>query len=102
MAHSNLPAPTRQATASTVLAASGLVLVLGGLVVGIVLSTDSLDVRELTRTSAWLVPALFLGIGTLLAGVILRFVAILASLRLRLAALREHLPALIPTEGGRS
>jgi hypothetical protein len=71
-------------------------------VVGIVLSTDVLDVRETSRTTAWLFPVAITGIGALLAGVILRFDSILDSLRLRIGAMRDHLPALINTyQGGK-
>ena len=101
MTTESVPPQPRQAIVSTVLAASGLLVLMAGLVAGIVLSTDALDVREASRTSAWLFPALILGIGAVLTGVILRFSAILDSLRLRIAAMRDHLPALIDTQGGK-
>lgn len=90
-----LPPQPREARASNVLATIGLTLLVGGLVTGIVLASGSLDPRELTRTSAWLFPLLMAGIGTLLTAVVLRFAAILASLRLRIDAMRTHLPQLI-------
>jgi len=45
-------------------------------------------------------PTAFAGIGALLTGVILRFDSILASLRLRLDAMRDYLPNLINTNQG--
>jgi hypothetical protein len=94
-------APEPQASSiSSALAAVGLTLVTASLVAGIVLSTDALDVREGSRTMAWLFPVAIAGIGALLTAVILRFDSILASLRLRIGAMRDHLPDLIDTNQG--
>jgi hypothetical protein len=95
MAHQTLPPEPRTSSISNALAAAGLMLVMASLVAGIVLSTDALDVREAARTLAWLIPAAIAGLGALLAGVIVRFGSILASLRLRMQTMRDHLPALI-------
>lgn len=97
----HLPPQPRQAQLSSVLAAAGIALLTAGLVTGIVLASGSLDPRELTRTSAWLFPLLIAGIGTLLGAVILRFAAVLASLRMRMDAMRTHLPQLIHDTRGR-
>jgi hypothetical protein len=102
MTRHTFPAVPRQSSISSTLAVTGLVLVTGSLVAGIVLSTDTLDVPETARTMAWLFPAAIAGVGALLVGVILRFSAVLASLGLRIDAMRDHLPALIhTTEGGK-
>jgi len=95
MTQQTLPAVPRQSSISSVLAAVGLMLVMASLVAGVTLSVDALDVGETSRTMAWLFPVAIGGIGALLTAVILRFSAILASLRLRLDAMRDHLPALI-------
>jgi len=100
MTHRTLPREPRASSTSTALAVVGLLLVTMTLVAGIVLSTNALDVREGARTTAWLFPTAIAGIGALLTAVILRFASILASLRLRIDAMRDHLPALITTYGG--
>lgn len=100
MTQHTLPPEPRASSISSGLAVAGVMLVMASLVAGIVLSTDALDVREGSRTMAWLLPAAFAGIGALLTGVILRFDSILASLRLRLDAMRDHLPNLINTNQG--
>ena len=100
MTQRTLPREPRASSTSSALAVAGLLLVMATLVAGIVLSTSALDVRESARTAAWLFPTAIAGIGALLTAVILRFAAILASLRLRIDAMRDHLPDLITTQGG--
>ena len=100
MTRRTLPPEPRTSSTSSGLAVVGVLLVMASLVAGIVLSTDALDVREGARTMAWLFPTAIAGIGALLAAVIPRFAAVLASLRLRIDAMRDHLPALITTQGG--
>ena len=95
MTHHDLPPPPRQDIVSNLLTGVGLMILMGGLVVGIVIATDSLNTAQFARTTAWLFPTLFVGMGAILVGVILRFSAILASLRLRLRAMRSDLPALV-------
>lgn len=100
MIQHTLPPEPRASSISGGLAVVGLMLVMASLVAGIVLSTDALDVREGSRTMAWLFPTAIAGIGALLTGVILRFDSILASLRLRLDVMRDYLPNLINTSQG--
>lgn len=100
MTHHDIPPPPRQDIVSNLLTGFGLMILMGGLAVGIVVSASSLDTALFTRTTAWLTPVLFIGIGAILVGVILRFSAILASLRLRLRAMQSDLPALIHNERG--
>lgn len=100
MKRNTLPPEPLASSISNGLALVGVILLMASLVTGIVLSTDALDVREGSRTMAWLFPTQVAGIGALLTGVILRFDSILASLRLRMDAMREHLPTLINTNEG--
>lgn len=97
MTSHHLPPEPRASFISTVLAVVGVMLVMTALVGGISVSTDALDMREGARTMAWLLPTAFGGIAALLTAVILRFDSILASLGLRMGAIRDHLPTLINT-----
>lgn len=100
MKPNTLPPEPLASSISNGLALVGVMLLMASLVAGIVLSTDALNVLETSRTMAWLFPTAIAGIGALLTGVILRFDSILASLRLRMDAMREHLPALMNTNEG--
>ncbi len=97
MTQHRLPPEPRTGSISTAFVVAGLILVMVSLVAGIVLSADAFDVRETSRTMAWLFPTGIAGIGALMIGVILRFDSILTALRLRMSAMRDHLPALINT-----
>ena len=97
MAQHQPPPEPRASSMSTALAVIGVMLVMSTLVAGVSVSADALDIREGSRTMAWLLPTAFAGIAALLTAVILRFDSILASLGLRMGAMRDHLPALINT-----